>query len=353
MSGLVSVIIPTFDRRQALREAVESVLGQTYREVEVIVVDDGSTDGTGEFVATAFSDPRVRYRYQSHAGVSSARNTGLDLARGAYIAFLDSDDSWKPWHLSLLLAGLDRHPEVGLIWAETEFVDPAGVVTASPALAQLLSAYGRFTREELFSSSSPLTDLGVDIPASNDGGRLYIGDIFSPMIMGNLVLTSSAVIRRDRVDEVGRFDERMTVGEDYDFFLRACRAGPVAFADVVDTRYRIGTADKLGGPRTSLAMARGYLHVLDATLAQDGDRITLSPQMIVAARVHAHRWVGEQELLSGSRRLARAHLGQALRLDPRQPTTIELILLTFLPHPVLMRVIGSRRRMRSLLGRRV
>ena len=353
MSGLVSVIIPTFDRRQALREAVDSVLSQSHPEVEVIVVDDGSTDGTGEFMASAFNDPRVRYRYQANAGVSAARNTGLDLATGAYIAFLDSDDTWEPWHLSLLVAGLDRHPEVGLIWTETKFVDPLGVVTASPALAQLLSAYGRFSREELFASSSPLTDLGVDLPTSDRDQRLYVGDIFSPMIMGNFVLTSSAVIRRDRVDEVGRFDEHLRVGEDYDFFLRACRAGPVAFADVVDTRYRIGTADKLGGPRTSLAMARGYLHVLDTTLAHDMDRITLSPEMIVAARVHAHRWVGEQELLSGSHRLARAHLGHALRLDPRQPMTIALILLTFLPHPVLMSLVGSRRRVRSLLGRGV
>ena len=326
MSGLVSVIIPTFDRRQALREAVDSVLSQSHPEVEVIVVDDGSTDGTGEFMASAFDDPRVRYRYQANAGVSAARNAGLDLATGAYIAFLDSDDTWEPWHLSLLVAGLDRHPEVGLIWTETKFVDPLGVVTASPALAQLLSAYGRFSREELFASSSPLTDLGVDLPTSDRDQRLYVGDIFSPMIMGNFVLTSSAVIRRDRVDEVGRFDEHLRVGEDYDFFLRACRAGPVAFADVVDTRYRIGTADKLGGPRTSLAMARGYLHVLehdprsrhgpDHAVAGD-DRGGSSPRTPLGRRAGAAvRFASSRARAPGARPSARPASTDDHRVDP-------------------------------------
>jgi GT2 family glycosyltransferase len=350
MSGLVSVIIPTFDRRRTLREAVDSVLAQSHREVEVIVVDDGSTDGTRELMA-GFTDPRLRYRYQANAGASAARNAGLDLATGDYVAFLDSDDAWKPWHLSLLLAGLERHPQVGLIWAETEFVDPSGVVTSSPALRLLLSAYGYFSFDELFSSSSPLSSLDVDIPPEYSDHRLYVGDIFSAMIMGNLVLTSTAVMRRERLDQVGRFDERLSVGEDYDFFLRACRAGPVAFADVVDTSYRVGTEDKLGGPGASLAMARGYLRVLDRTLTQDGDRITLAPEMIVAARVHANRWVGELELLGGSRRLARAHLARALRISPRQPWTAALVLLTFLPHRAFVSMVGWRRRVRPWLHR--
>jgi GT2 family glycosyltransferase len=349
MSGLVSVIVPTFDRRNTLREAVESILAQSHRDVEVIVVDDGSTDGTRELMTSGLTDPRVRYRYQANAGVSSARNTGLDLATGDYIAFLDSDDAWKPWHLSLLLAGFERLPEAGMIWTDTEFVDDHGAVVSSSALADLLSAYRYFSLDDLFSSSIALSDLGVDLPFESRDHRLHLGDVFSPMIMGNLVLTSSVVMRRERVEEVGRFDERLSVGEDYEFFLRVCRAGPVAFADVVDTRYRVGTADKLGGPRTSLAMARAYLRVLDATLARDADRITLAPEMILAAQVHAHRWVGEMELLSGSRRMARAHLARALRLRPAQPWTIVLLVLTFVPHRVFLFMVGWRRRMRITL----
>ncbi len=344
MPGLVSVIIPTFDRRQTLRVAVESVLSQSHREVEVIVVDDGSSDGTRELMTQGFDDPRVRYHFQANAGASSARNAGLDLATGPFIAFLDSDDAWAPWHLSLLLAGFDRYPDAGMIWTDTAFVDDQGTVVPSSGLTDLFSAYSYFTLDELFSSSVPLSDLGIDLPLSSQDHRLYVGDVFSPMIMGNLVLTSSVVMRRERATEAGRFDERLSVGEDYDFFLRACRAGPVAYADIADVRYRTGTTDKLGGPGMALAMARAYLKVLDATLARDSERITLGSAMIITARVHAHRWVGELELLIGSRRVARAHLATALRLRRRQPAVLGLFALTFLPHRVLRSMVRLRRR---------
>ena len=352
ISATVSVIIPAFNRGYVLREAVDSVLAQLHRDVELIVVDDGSTDGTRELMTSSFgADVRVHYRYQQNAGASSARNTGLDLATGDYVAFLDSDDAWKPWHLSLLLACLDRHPEAGMIWTDTETVDATGAVISRSALPQLLSAYRYFSLDDMFSSSSPLSDLGIDIPPGNDDHRLYVGDVFSPMVMGNLVLTSSVVMRRERLEEVGRFNEQMVVGEDYEFFLRACRAGPVAFADIADTRYRIGTTDKLGRSDMALAMARGYLEVLDATLANDAGKITLSPAMTTEARAHAHRWVGEVELLAGSRRAGRAHLFFALRLSPWQPRIAVLLALTFLPRIVFQDIVGWRRLLKGWLGR--
>ena len=171
--------------------------------------------------------------------------------------------------------------------------------------------------------------------------------------MGNLVLTSSVVMRRERVEATGRFDERLAVGEDYDFFLRACRAGPVAFADIADAWYRVGTPDKLGGPRTALAMARGYLRVLDATMARDAGRITLSPAMIAEAPTHAHRWIGEQQLFAGSRRSARAHLTQALRVRPRQPSVVVMLVLTFLPSATFTWIVRWRRRLRGWFRRLV
>jgi GT2 family glycosyltransferase len=354
VSGTVSVIIPTFNRAYLLREAVQSVLDQTYRDLEVIVVDDGSTDGTQDSVANWFgADPRVRYAAQANQGASAARNAGLDLATGGYIAFLDSDDSWKPWHLELTLACLALYPQAGLIWTNIEFVDDRGAVAQPSALRHLLSNYGRFPLDTLFGSSASLTELDVDLPPGGEAGRLYVGDIFSPMVMGNLILASSSVLRRDRVDQVGRFDQRLVMGEDYEFFLRVCRAGPVAFVDLDDVRYRVGNADKLSGLQSPLAMATSYLRVLDATLARDRDRISLSPAMIAQARTHAHQWVGEIELLNGSRRSARAHLGEALRIDPWRASTIALYGLTFLPSAALEFVLRGRRGLRALIRRGV
>src|SRR6516225_5350293 len=143
MFANVSVIIPTFNRGPVLA---------------------GSTDRTREVVQERYGrEPRVRYVYQANARASAARNAGLDLATGAYIAFLDSDDAWKPWHLTLALAVLDRFPEAGLLWTQTEFVDAEGVVVSSSSLATLMSAYEYFPLDELFACSSPLSDFEIEL----------------------------------------------------------------------------------------------------------------------------------------------------------------------------------------------
>jgi hypothetical protein len=179
---------------------------------------------------------------------------------------------------------------------------------------------------------------------------LYVGDIFSQLILGALIHTSSVVLRRERLDAVGRFDERMPTGEDYEFYLRVCRAGPVAFADVADTRYQIGTRDRLSGPAMSLAIATAYHQVLDATLARDRDRITLPPSTITAARAYAHRWVGEVQLQGGSAAEARRHLAESLRLRPAQPRTFALLGLAVLPRGVFRGVIRMARRTKKWFG---
>lgn len=352
MPGAVSVIIPTFNRGHVLGEALQSVLAQVHREFEVIVVDDGSSDDTRELVdRIARADHRVRYHHQQNAGAASARNTGLQLATARYLAFLDSDDAWNSWHLGLQLACLDRLPDAGLIWTDIDAVDEDGRIVSRAHLAKLLPAYKYFSRDELFSGSFPLTDLRVELPDEYRDRKVYFGDIFSAMVMGNLVLASSVVMRRELVDRVGRFDEQLVTGEDYEFFQRATRASPVAYADIPSVRYRIGTSDKLSGPAMALPMARGYLKVLDTTLDRDAARITLSPTMIRQARSYAHRTVGATELEAGSPRVAREHFAAAVRIAPR-PETLMLLLATFLPRSVTGRLIRWRRaRARSARGK--
>jgi len=345
---LVSVIIPTFNRGHVLGEALASVLDQDHTDLDVIVIDDGSSDDTRAVVATiADADPRVHYHYQQNAGAAPARNAGIDLATGDSIAFLDSDDSWERWHLRLQLAALARNPEAGLTWTNVDAVNAEGEVVSAGHLIKLLSAYRYFSLDEMFTSSSPLSELDVEIPAKYRDNRLYVGDVFSPMVMGNLVLTSSVVMRRERLERVGRFDEALVTGEDYEFFLRACREGPVAFADLPDVRYRVGTSDRLSGPAMSLPIARAYLDVLETTLSRDAGRITLSKPLIREARVYAHRWVGETELASGSSREALRQLASAVRLAPLRPWLYVLLVLALLPKSALQRLIRWRRRLRG------
>jgi glycosyltransferase involved in cell wall biosynthesis len=113
---LVSVVIPTFNYGHLVGEAVESVLAQTYPHVETIVVDDGSTDDTRQRLAR-YGD-RIRYHYQPNAGLSAARNTGIELAQGELIAFLDSDDAFHPRKLEIQVDWMQRHPSIGLCAAD-------------------------------------------------------------------------------------------------------------------------------------------------------------------------------------------------------------------------------------------
>lgn len=351
MAPAISVIVPTFNRGHVLGGALASIRAQGFGDLEVIVVDDGSSDETRDLVQTIVAaDPRFRYHDQPNRGAASARNAGLDLAVGAYVAFLDSDDSWRPWHLELAMACLRRLPDAGMVWTDMDTVDGTGTVSAHRQLRTTLTAFHHFRLDELFPTSLPLADLHVDIPSQDLERRLYMGDVFSPMVMGNLVLPSSVVMRRARLDAVGRFDEHLVTGEDYEFFLRACRAGPVAFADLADVLYRVGTSDRLSGPAMALPIARAYLEVLETTLDRDAARITLPAAMITAARGYAHRWVGETELQSGSRVAARRHLATALRFGPRRPWIVALLAVSFLPRPALARLARLRRRVRPRTG---
>lgn len=124
----VSVIIPTYNRPEYLRQAVASVLAQTFPDLEVIVVDDGSGGETAAMMA-AFSDPRVQYIYQENAGRSAARNRGMAAARGEFIALLDDDDLYLPHKLAVQVAFLDSHPDTGLVVGGAQVIAPDGKIT--------------------------------------------------------------------------------------------------------------------------------------------------------------------------------------------------------------------------------
>jgi GT2 family glycosyltransferase len=328
---LVSVITPTFNRAYCLGRAVDSALGQTHTRVEVVVADDGSTDGTAEMVARVYGkDPRVRYVRQENRGVSAARNLALANATGDFVAFLDSDDVWKPWKLEVQLACLAKRPEAGMIWSDMEAVDAGGRVTHGRYLRTMYSAYRWFPPDRLFSESVALARV-VPRPAEIvGGGTLYVGDIFSPMVMGNLVHTSTALLRRERAKKVGGFRDALEVsGEDHDYHLRTCREGPVAFVDLATIRYQCGMPDRLS--RHALHTARNFLTTVTEAIERDGGRITLPTWMLDEVRAEAHGWVGELSAEHGDVAAARRHLGRSLAYKRWQPRTLAKLALCYLP----------------------
>ncbi|MGE5500997.1 MAG: glycosyltransferase family 2 protein [Ignavibacteriales bacterium] len=221
----VSVIIPTFNRAGILPRAVSSVLAQTVRDFELIVVDDGSTDGT-ELVVRRFADPRVRYLSQKNQGVAAARNRGLAEARGDFIAFLDSDDEWLPQKLERQLDVFTRGPSrLGLVYTGVETISSAGRSVQKPT------------------------------------GR---GLIFPRMLHRNLIHGggSNVLLRRVVLPFVGGFDSSLPAAEDYDLWLRISRFFEVDYAPAPLVRYY----DEDAGSRLSRnfaadAAARKILHV--------------------------------------------------------------------------------------------
>lgn len=342
---VVSVIIPTHDRALVITRAIDSVLAQEGPDLEVIVVDDGSTDDTREVIAARYgSDERVVYLFQNRAGVAGARNAGLARARGELVAFLDSDDVWRPGKLALQLACLARVPEAGMIWTEMNALDASGDVVPGSSLRSIFTFRAGF--EELFAHRLPL----AEVADGGDGitGTLYWGDVYEGMVVGNLVLPSAAVLTRARLDDVGGYDETLAVaGEDFDFFLRTCRAGPVAFVDVPTVFKQTDRADALTHPSRRLHLARNYVTTMEQALARDAERIHLDPRIVREARAYGHAWTALGYLESGDAAAARRQARQSLRLAPGHARTYVLLGLSLLPGPLVAGAIHGWRRARG------
>lgn len=188
-SATVSVIIPAYNSERYVADAVRSVLAQSYRPHEIIVVDDGSTDGTARALQPFAG--AVRYLSQENRGEPAARNTGMRAATGEYVAFLDADDLWLPEKLALQMAYFAAHPSCAFVYSDMSTFDENGVVDASVKV--------RFN---------------ITFPS---------GNIFRPLFRETLFGSGSVVFRKACLEKAGYFDEEFLVGSDYEMWLRIAR----------------------------------------------------------------------------------------------------------------------------------
>jgi glycosyltransferase involved in cell wall biosynthesis len=243
---LVSVIIPAFNCARYVEDAVESVLNQTYRRFEIIIVNDGSTDDTGSRLKK-YKD-RVQVVTQENQGSSKARNVGLGLSRGDHVAFLDADDRWRPEKLEWQLACFREIGDVGMVFTDFSAIDPDGGTVAT---SYLDGAFGVFREygialTDIFRDSRRIAGTGS---ASDSAGlRAHFGPVFRELCKGNFILPSTTIFRRSHLERIGlRFNERYRCAIDQDFHLRFALHHPVAYLDAVTTGYRIGREGKLSG----------------------------------------------------------------------------------------------------------
>jgi glycosyltransferase involved in cell wall biosynthesis len=206
----VSVIIPTYNRAALAREAVASVLAQSFRDFEVVVVDDGSSDHTVEALAPYAAQVRLRRR-ENRGGVSAARNTGIAAARGEWLAFLDSDDLWLPEKLARQMAYLAEHPERQICQTEETWVR-RGVRVNQPRTHRKI------------------------------GGRLFF-----PSLERCMVSPSAVLLYRRLIELHGGFDEDLPAAEDYEMWLRLSWRYEIGLVSEPLVIKRGGHADQLSG----------------------------------------------------------------------------------------------------------
>ncbi len=286
----VSVIITTYNRASLLQEAIESVLAQSYRDFELIVADDGSTDDTAERVA-AFGD-RVRYVKLTHTGKAEVgRNAAITEGRGCFFAFLDDDDLWHEEKLARQMDVLERDEGLGYAYTDCRVLDEDGSI--SPPL--LLSQHKQS------------------------------GDVFDNLLEGCFVHPSTVVIRRILFQAVGPFDESLVCQGDYDLWLRAAYAAPVAcVAEPLVLLRR---------PPDAMSRRLQLLNVESAILVLE--RLRRRQQLTWRQRWLSRRTLSRWHATLGLRRepasLARRHLLRSLRLNPLQRTAWQALITTLRP----------------------
>lgn len=226
----ISVVIPTYNRRYSLARCLDSVLRQSHSPNEIIVVNDGSTDGTSDWIREHYSD--IHLIEQPNQGVSGARNAGIQAATGQWVAFLDSDDCWLPGKLEAQLSAIARKPDCALCHTEEIWVRNGKIKTPPPAY------------------------------------RKQGGFIFEYCLSLCAISPSTAIIRRSLFDEVGFFDESLPACEDYDLWLRICSRYPVVLV-------RDALIEKHGGHSDQLSSQRG----LDEFRIQAIDKLLQAPKL--------------------------------------------------------------------------
>ncbi len=288
-SPLVTAIVTSYNHERYLRRAVESALAQEAESVEVLAIDDASTDGSQRILDELAADPRLRIeRHRENLGISRVFNRGLELARGTYVAYLGSDDFWLPGHLA---GGLEavRGTAVALCYGRVRVVD----------------ADDRDVPEGL--------DLFGSAPDSEFFSALLRRSNFVPFV--------STLIRRDAALEVGGFDESLETLQDYDLWLRIAARHPVRFLDRTTAAFRWdGRNASRRSAENSLRIRRELGMILERWLAERPEelrRVGAGPD--VRKRLAAN-YCRLARRVRDPAEAARCYR-RSLALDPRQPLT--------------------------------
>ncbi len=302
----ISIIIPTYNRTTWLRDAIESALGQTHPEVEVIVVDDGSTTDEVKKIASTYST--VHYYYIPNQGPGIARNHGTVQSSGHYLLFLDDDDWLTLDAVSEKLQILEEHPNVGAVYSNLQLVSSENKIICN------------------------YYDHRLHRPPS--------GDLYQHLLPKNFIPLHAILWRRSIIEEAGGFPEFIGA-EDWYLLIRAAMLTEIMYLDRIHGGYRIHETNitRLLDQQTT-----GYTHV--QKMVYETDRFSELPAN-ARAKILSHYAV--LQMMSGDEDLGRKYLADAMRFAPWHPVPLLLNAAATLGRSQFQRFIRSFRRIRYLL----
>lgn len=339
----VSVIVPTYNRGSWIAATLRTVLAQSHRALEIIVIDDGSTDDT-EAVVAGFG-PELRYVRQDNGGVSAARNHGAQLASGEYLAFVDSDDLWHPRKLEVQLLALGQ---TGAHWSITG-CDVIGLDDNVIAGREGFPAVFPLFRDEGITPPEFFTQYFRRYGVSSEGQlfEVFAGDAYDALFLGNFGLPSSSVVAKSLFEQVGGFNPALRIAEETEFFHRVAAAAEVAIVTTSLVGYRTSQSGSLVSPANSARLIENALASLERAA-------TLRTMRTPRGTANWHR--GRQRLMN---RLAYTRLsnldGAGARVAlrdawaagaPRNAWSLSLFGVSLLPPPILQALHSAKKGLR-------
>jgi glycosyltransferase involved in cell wall biosynthesis len=290
ISPLISVVVPCHNAAQFIREAVDSVLAQSHSNLQIIVVDDGSTDDSVGRIADLRD--RIEIVEQPNGGPAVARNAGLRAARGEFIAFLDADDTWHPRKLEVQARHAMGNSECGIVYSRW--------------LDWRLDANGAWT-------PPPWPDENLDDTTiiEAESGWLYL-----QLLQDSVIHTSNVFFRRDVILETGLFDTSLRKGQDLDYWLRASRLSQIHKLDATLSRYRIYDASLTFQPASTNYRAMIIQRALETWGLTDPGGKSIEETRIKRVLRESWKNFGINHLRYGSARTAKSAAQKALAVAP-------------------------------------
>ncbi len=297
----VTILLTCYNHRRFLPAAVEGIRAQTFRDFETIALDDGSDDGSREWLA---KQPDLRCVFNArNLGTYGTLNEGLRLASGELIAVLNDDDVWLPEKLARQVSLLDAHPEVGLVHTGGGFIDGEGSATEG-------------------------NPLGFRFPT------FETGDILRGLVFENKIIASAALIRRECFERVGEFNSSYFGSGDWEMWWRICERYAAGFVDAPLTLYRVH------GENASHKLERIWRD--DERLREfiEGRIQALDERIDTEAEAFNFAALGTVRMLNGKTAEARAAYRSSLHLNPRRPQTALRLMATYLGRNAFRRTLG-------------